>query len=973
MPSIDEVLEQNLTPRQLEAARDPADQVLCLACAGSGKSRTLAFRIARLLAEGAAPEGIVAFTFTEKAADSIKRRVAQALTAAEADPKILGAMYLDTIHGYCKRVLGEMDARYRQFEVLDDNRLVLYMMSRYPALELYRIREREGWGYFKTIKELSSAWKLVNDEMVDLDAVADHDPLVGRILRLLRAELNEDEFIDFSLMIRRVVEGLEEGDAGALRAVADLEHLMVDEYQDINPAQERLISSMEGHSDSLFCVGDDDQAIYAWRGADVRHILTFRDRYPEATKHTLSKNFRSAPAIVDVADGFAQRVLGPSREPKQPTADEVDGPLDLRILWFDDRDAEAEWVADRIDALLGTAYREGDGTVRGLTPGDFAILMRSTKGDEQDGTSRHTRFTDALDERGILYTLEQGGGIFERPQVWALRATFELLRDGMPQRPDAEEHFRAVVQPAYPNADLHRMTQVLAHWGRQIHQPREEMRRRVLLQQLVHQLLNAFGIQATDFNEATLHDLGVFSKMIQDVETVYVSIDSPGRFASVLNFLSNSAESGYDSSVEHVVQRPDAVMVTTVHKAKGLEFPGVFLADVEHRRFPVDRSSYRGLVPNPVIQDAINRGAYQSTREEEARVFYTAVTRAERYLHITGAEQLPGGTRNWSPSPFVRNLQHDVISDDPDQLPEGLEDAPQRRRSEETIVPTSFSQVRYYLRCPRDYQLRHRLGFSPQIAETFGYGLTIHAAVGKLHEVFRDRPPHGEEAEELARQVFHLKHVPPSNDPENHPGPYERAQESASGIVRRYAEDYRDDFVHNRQVELPFEIPLEDTVISGEIDLILRYDEAGNVAEATVVDFKTMEGGDEPDRSEDLDWTALSLQVQLYALAASEVLGEVARTGAVHLLKDGQRVEVPIHSEALDAAVANVEWAVQRIIDGDYPMRPETEKCVACDFEQLCPKRSQDFSTDKVPPSIHVPGGEPEMARAFRDFAEGGL
>lgn len=970
MCTIDEVLDEHLTLNQQQAAEDPADEVLCLACAGSGKSRTLAYRIARLLAEGADPEGIVAFTFTEKAADSIKRRVAEALRAADEDPRMLGAMYLDTIHGYCKQVLGKMDARYRQFEVLDDNRLVLYLVSRYPELGLHRIRDREDWKFFKTINEVKEAWKLVNDEMVDLQDVTDHDGLVGGVLRRLRTMLDDDEFIDFSLMIRLVVEGLEDGDAGALRAVADLEHLMVDEYQDVNPVQERLIASMHDHSDSLFVVGDDDQAIYAWRGADVNHILTFRDRYPDAEKHTISKNFRSVPAIVDAADGFAHRVLGPSREAKDPEADPCHGPEDFRVLWFDDRDAEAEWVADRIDALLGTAYEE-NGTTRGLTPGDFAILMRSTKGSEQDGTSRHTRFTRALREGDIRFTLEQGGGVFERPQVAALRETFELLRDGMVERSEAEDHFRATVRPAFPEANFQRMTKVLAHWGRQIHQPREDMRRRVLLQQFVHQLLNAFGVQQSNFDSGTLRDLGVFSKMIQDVEAVYVSIDSPDRYTSVLNFLSNSAESGYDSSVEEVVQRPDAVMVTTVHKAKGLEFPAVFVADVEHQRFPMNRSSYRGLVPDECIQDALDRGAYQSTREEEARVFYTAVTRAERYLHITGAERLPAAKGTRTPSPFVRNLQHDAISDDPDELPAGLEEAEPRRRIEETVVPTSFSQIRYYLRCPRDYQFRHRLGFSPQIAETFGYGLTVHAAVGKLHEVYRDRPPEGDEAEEVARQIFHLKHVPPSNDPENNPGPYERAQDSASEIVQRYATEYRDDFLRKRQVELPFEIPLRDAVISGEIDLVLRYDDEGNVVEATVVDFKAMEGGDEPDRSEDLEWSELALQVQLYALAATEVLGQVARTGAVHLLKDGQRVQVPIDDEAIAAAEANVEWAVQRIIDGDYPMRPHPEKCAACDFELICAQQSEEFDTDETPPPIHVPGGEPEMARAFGDF-EGG-
>lgn len=120
--NIDQILRDELTLEQYAAAVDPAREVLCLACAGSGKSRTLAYRIARLLAEGESPPGIVAFTFTEKAAEAIKRRVSQALTVAGLDPTVMGSMYIGTIHAYCQHILGDMDATYRQFDVLDENR-----------------------------------------------------------------------------------------------------------------------------------------------------------------------------------------------------------------------------------------------------------------------------------------------------------------------------------------------------------------------------------------------------------------------------------------------------------------------------------------------------------------------------------------------------------------------------------------------------------------------------------------------------------------------------------------------------------------------------------------------------------------------------------------------------------------------------------------------------------------------------------
>ena len=175
--SIDQVLRNELTSDQYAAATDSAREVLCLACAGSGKSRTLAYRIARLLAEGESPGGIVAFTFTDKAADSIKRRVSQALLTAGIDPTVIGAMYIGTIHAYCQRILAKMDVKYRQYDVLDENRLKLYLISRYPQLGLQAFRGRaRGNSYFDTIKQTTDAWKTANDELLDFSAVSAEDP-----------------------------------------------------------------------------------------------------------------------------------------------------------------------------------------------------------------------------------------------------------------------------------------------------------------------------------------------------------------------------------------------------------------------------------------------------------------------------------------------------------------------------------------------------------------------------------------------------------------------------------------------------------------------------------------------------------------------------------------------------------------------------------------------------------------------------
>lgn len=960
------LLERELTLEQKDAVLDDSREILCLACAGSGKSRTLAYRVARLMVQGESPKSVVAFTFTEKAAESIKLTISKVLEKAEINPNIIGAMYIGTIHSYCQYLLGEIDSTYRQYDVLDGNKFALYLISRYGPLGLADFQQQRQLAYFDTISRITDTWATFNDERCTLEQIQTQDVDLFTILSNIKDSLAEDQFIDFSSMIRLVVDGLIENRREAERAVSSLKHLLVDEYQDVNPLQEELIRQLHQRSESLLVVGDDDQSIYAWRGADVTNILTFQHRYPNGSRHTLRANFRSTPLIVNTADAFAHAELGATRYVKNPHAVHDHNPQDFSALWFNGRLQEAEWVADRIQTLLGKKYIENNGTIRGLTPADFAILMRSTRGEEQDGSFRHTAFTNALTFREIPLSLEAGGSIFDRGEVAVLRNCFELLRAGTPDRNVAQAFFDTSVLPIYQHSNFTEFTQVLAEWGRKIHSPTRDTRRRVYPQELVHDLLKAFRIDLTNFDDGIMHDIGAFSRMIQDVESVYMSVDSAFRFTQILNFMQNVADSGYLSTTEQVLRRPDAVTISTVHQMKGLEFPVIFVVDVEAGRFPGRRQNYNGLLPQQIIQAALNRNAYISTREEEARLFYTAMTRAERYLYVSGSQTLPGGRQQRRISPFVQRLNAPTINRTPEVLPSNLEDHPQIRRIDETVIPTSFSDIRYFLKCPKDYQFRKSFGFSPPIVDMFGFGQTVHASICKLHESFT-APPADNQIRDTIENMFHLKHVPQSRDPVNNPGPYERAQESVYTIAQHYCQSYSEDFIHRKQIEARFEVPLEQAVVSGSIDLILHQNIQGDLLDATVVDFKSMAGGDEPAENRDLDWTDLALQVQLYAKAAIDILGQNARTGAVHLLKDNQRVNVPVHEEAINAAISNIEWAVDRIINNDFPMRPYVGKCAKCDFAKLCSKQRQEFHIGTIPPEIYLSGDRRQLARAFSE------
>ncbi|HJV47138.1 MAG TPA: ATP-dependent DNA helicase [Bacillota bacterium] len=969
----------SLTDDQYKAVIDDTNEILCLACAGSGKSRTLSFRIARLIHEGAKPESIIAFTFTEKAAESIKRRVASALEKAGLPVALVGAMYIGTIHAFCQNLLGSMNAKFRQYEVLDENRLKLFLLSRYYELELNILQANRNARMFQTIAEVSNAWKMANDEMLSLDEIEQEDAPLGSCLKNINNRLNSDQYIDFSLMIRLVVAALEDNNPEINGALESARHLMVDEYQDVNISQERLIRGLYYRLDSLFVVGDDDQSIYGWRGADVRNIIEFDQQYPNCSTHTLSTNFRSTSAIVSSSDRFIQLELSTARIGKTPVANSDGNIQHFGNLWFETKQDEAEWIARRINQLLGTKYIEGDGSERGLTKSDFAILMRSVQGGTRNGGAPYHRdYTNSLSDADINYIIEAEGSIFERLHARTLRDAMGLLRTPGYSRREAIDFFNSNILPVFPNADRNRFLEILADWNNQIHRPIGGARRKVYPQLLVHELIEAFRVSTTQFQnqEQVMRDLGVFSGIILDVEKVFVSIDTGQRYQSVLNFLENVAESGYDTTQVELMSRPDAVTISTVHKMKGLEFPVVFIVDVVQQRFPGRKSNYSGWLPLNLIQSPLSRGLYQSNNAGEARLFYTALTRAERFLYVTGSSNQPGLQRLKNPSPFklrLQELNNPLIVTDATLLPDNRETAEQRMRIDEESMPTSFTEIKDYLECPMKYKFRKIYGYSPSVPELFGYGLTTHTAINRTHQLFSNTAPTREEAEEIAENIFHLKHVFPSKDPDRQ-GPYERAKDASKRLVGNYAEEYPEDFLQSRSLEQRFEIKADKALITGSIDLLLREDNYGNILEARVIDFKSMdfpEGELTP-----FFWINLSLQVQLYAYAAEIVLGENAKTGSVHLLKAPNteelpnRVNVPIDDEAIDSAINNIEWAVNRILEGEFPMRPSNRKCEECDFRKICSKLRQDFYSTDLPRPIHIPTTDGITEIRVRSFSD---
>lgn len=959
---INKILRTNLTDNQYKAVIDDSHHILCLACAGSGKSRTLAYKIAYLVSQGKSPESIIAFTFTEKAAESIKRRVAEALHKFGLSENNIGAMFIGTLDSFCQKLLGDINARYRQYDILDQNRLILYVMSRFNKLGL-----TAGAGYFKRIKELTEAWQTLNNENIPIDSVEKYDINLYEKLKKLSDSLDADGYMDFSFAINLAVRELKKITHKDGSYIEKFNYLFVDEYQDINPIQEEFIKTLSSHLDMLFVVGDDDQSIYGWRGANVQNILTFKDRYQDVSIHKLLVNFRSTKAIVETANNFIQRTIPVERLPKTITYHANGNIQDLRKLWFSKREDEAKWVAQRIKSLIGTTYIEynADGSEknrRGLTYSDFAVLIRGIH--SRNSENRDIQFVNAMRELDIPVKTTGEGGIFDRPYAQCILEIMELLRDGKQvDRDIAEACFNTTVLPIFPSADKNKYFQVLQKWYTNIYMPTSSARRKVYPQNFLHELLDALMLRdLTD--ETALRDLGLFSNIIKDVEQTYISIDSEWRYREMLNFLQNIAQD-YELETLDYISKTDAVNVSTIHKVKGLEFPVVFVVDLVAQRFPGKNSRYSGVLPTELMQNAISRGAYGNQLNDEARLFYTAITRAERLLYLTGSELQPGLTRRKKPSIFMESLNHANLRNDQtlDILAETIE--PQQR-FDDNELPTDFSSVKNYLTCPYMYKLQSIYGYNAAVPELFGFGQTTHTILERLHQRFKDRIPTEAEVSNMVESTFMLKHVFPSNNPVNRPGSYERAKALVHNIMKLYVKTYGSDFCRLRQDEARFELSVEDALITGSIDLLLKEDAKNDIKTAEVIDFKSM---DVPDEIEQQDWREMSVQVQLYSKAAREVIGQNAKTGFVHTLKNNKRVEVPVDEMSVQNAVKSIEWAVKGILRQDFPMRACKSNCGCCDFKAMCKQKREQFNSSEVPPKINTPTGLKTIA-ALEDDEE---
>jgi DNA helicase II / ATP-dependent DNA helicase PcrA len=621
MATEDQLLE-GLNPAQREAVLHVTGPLLVLAGAGSGKTRVLTTRLARLIDQhGVDPSRILAVTFTNKAAGEMKQRIARLLGRQPT------GMWVGTFHATGARLLRgapHLVGRTTSFTIYDqdDTQSVVKRIMERHKLNTKQFTPR---GVHAAISDAKNA--LVDpDEYANL-AMDPFSRAVAVVYRDLGETLRLANAVDFDDLLVLPVRMLAENPAELEKYRRKFQYILVDEYQDTNRAQYQLVKLLAGERANLCVVGDDDQSIYGWRGADIRNILDFNKDFPAAHVVRLEENYRSTPEVLDLANVVISANVGRMGKTLRPTHRSGERVTAVRCL--DERD-EAEFV---VEELLARRAQSAAISLRGI-----AIVYRTN--------AQSRALEEALRKHAVPYRLIGTVRFYDRREVRDLMSYLKLVAN-----PADDEAFRRAV--AVPKRGLGETTieaLSVAARGAGIPMLAAAARPELLsgIRAAARGALADFAALIERFRDSA-GDAAVDELLREIVDGIrydeYLRAEGPesaDRLENVRELITGAAEQVADEEgevgltpLDHFLQKAmlvaeldklgpdaDAVTLMTLHNAKGLEFPIVFITGLEDGLFPLARA-----YDDPAML------------EEERRLFYVGITRAEQKLFLTHAEE----------------------------------------------------------------------------------------------------------------------------------------------------------------------------------------------------------------------------------------------------------------------------------------------------------------------------------------------
>jgi DNA helicase-2/ATP-dependent DNA helicase PcrA len=643
------MLLDGLNPTQKEAVKTTEGPLLIMAGAGSGKTRVLTHRIAYLIAEKeVAPWNILAITFTNKAAREMKERIERLLGSDAED------VWISTFHSMCVRILRRDIDRigiHANFSILDttDQLSVLKTILKEQNLDPKKYDPRAILGAISNAKN-----ELISPEMYADQAASPYERIVSNVYTEYQKRLLRNHALDFDDLIMTTIQLFKRVPEVLQYYQRKFQYIHVDEYQDTNKSQYLLVKMLAERFKNLCVVGDSDQSIYRWRGADIQNILSFEKDYPNAKVILLEQNYRSTKRILQAANAVIENNM--QRKPKKLWTENDEGE---KIVYY-----EAMTETDEAQFVVGKIKEYVDRGKRNYS--DFAILYR---------TNAQSRvMEEMLLKANIPYKIVGGMKFYDRKEIKDILAYLRVIANpnddisltriiNVPKRGigassldkianyarerglsifDALKEIDQIGLSGRIATPLVEFRNQIEHWG--------QMQHYLSVTELVEDVLDRSGYRDMLRAEKTLEAQSRLEN-IDEFLSVTKHFESTSEDKSLIAFLTDLALVSDIDQLDNPneEQKNDAVVLMTLHSAKGLEFPVVFLIGMEEGIFPHSRS----------LSD-------DDEMEEERRLAYVGITRAEEELFLTRAQMrtLFGQTNINAPSRFIDEIPEELIENE---------------------------------------------------------------------------------------------------------------------------------------------------------------------------------------------------------------------------------------------------------------------------------------------------------------------
>ncbi len=957
------MVDLKLNKEQKRAVEWKRGPLMIVAGAGTGKTTTITERVKYLTTSKlATPKEILALTFTQKAAQEMEERVDIAM------PYGYTQMWISTFHTFCDRIL-----RNEALHIGLDPKFKL--MTQAETTQFIRKHLFEfSFNYFAP---LGNPTKFVGGILQHFSRLQDEDILPAEYLRwanskskVKKKRVSKDEKIETKKWLElahaykkydelKTREGVMDfGDliTKALKLFRDrpnilgqyqkqFKYMLVDEYQDTNIAQNELVKLLAGKTGNITVVLDDDQAIYRWRGAAVSNALQFRQAFPKTKVISLIKNYRSAQEILDKAYALIQHNNPDRLEVKEKVDKKLIAQKKIKAeigFFHQDRvENEAEVVAKKIKALIDEGYDFRD----------IAILVRANNHAEP--------FTRALGRTGMPHQFLGPGRLFKQPEIIDLIAYLKVLCDFEDSvafcRLISLDHFQI------DGRDLVRIGNYARRRNLSFFEAVEriddikvadkakkklvklmkiikkhlKLVRRETAGQLLYYFLEETGLLTTLLNPDTAEGekkAANISKFFDKLKTYEVDHEDATARA-VVDWIELSSELGESPLAANIDWTGiNAVNILTVHSAKGLEFPVVFLVNLVDSRFPTIERREPIPIPEALIKEELPEGDYHE--QEERRLFYVGMTRAMDKLFFSAANYYGEAKREKKLSPFIFEALGDEAVAAEHQADKGeqlsfLEYAkpqlPAISYQPLHIDFLSYSQINTFEICPLHYKLKYilKVPTPPSVAQSFG--TSIHAALKDFYS--KPQKPTAKRVEEILKQNWVVEgYASKSHEARS----FKKGREMILNYLKKGFNPKKIPLA----LEQPFVVPLsgkEPLKIGGQID---RIDKKGKGIE--IIDYKT--GSKVPTQRE----VDNNLQLTFYALAATKIpeppFGKKPEeiTLSFHYLEEGEKVTTRRSAKQLKEAEEEIfEWK-KKIEESDFACSNHYLCQTGCEYSMFC-------------------------------------